>query len=58
MSLNRWAIKAVVTWLGGVRLWRRVYPAAIGMIIGNTFILFTWLIIHFIWPIEGVLIKE
>ena len=53
-----WAIKAVVTWLGGVRLWRRVYPAAIGMIIGNTFILFTWLIIHFIWPIEGVLIIE
>ena len=53
-----WAIKVVVTWLGGVRLWRRLYPAAIGMIIGNTFILFTWLLIHFIWPIEGVLIIE
>lgn len=53
-----WSIKSVVTWLGGVKLWRRLYPAAIGLILGEAFILFTWLMIHFFFPIEGVLIIE
>ena len=53
-----WFIKVIVTWLGGVRLWRKLYPAAIGLIVGEAVILFTWLLIHFIHPIKGVLIIE
>ncbi len=53
-----WSIKSVVTWLGGVKLWRKLYPAALGLILGEAFILFTWLLIHFFFPIEGVLIIE
>ena len=53
-----WLIKVIVTWLGGVRLWRKLYPAAIGMIVGEAVVLFTWLLFHFIHPIKGVLIIE
>ena len=53
-----WSIKMAVTWLGGVKLWRKLYPAAIGMIVGEAVILFTWLLIHFVHPIKGVLIIE
>jgi len=53
-----WFLKVTVTWLGGVRLYRKVYPAAIGLIVGETVILFTWLLFHFIYPIKGVLIIE
>jgi len=53
-----WSIKMAVTWLGGVRLWRRLYPAAIGLIVGNTVILFSWLLFHFIHPINWALVVE
>jgi len=53
-----WSIKVLVTWLGGVRLWRKLYPAAIGLIVGEAFILFTWLLFHFLYPIKWVLIIE
>ncbi|HUW31862.1 MAG TPA: DUF6785 family protein [Planctomycetota bacterium] len=53
-----WLMKVTVTWLGGVKLYRRVYPFAIGLIVGETVILFSWLLFHFIYPIKGVLIIE
>jgi len=53
-----WLMKVTVTWLGGVKLYRRVYPFAIGLIVGETVILFTWLLFDFIYPIDGVLIIE
>ena len=53
-----WTAKVVVTKLGGIKTWRRYYPAALGLVIGNCVILFTWLLFHFIKPIQGVLLIE
>ena len=53
-----WALKIIVLKLGGIKLWKKYYPAALGLVIGNTVILFTWLLFHFIKPIHGVLIIE
>lgn len=53
-----WSIKAAVTKIGGIGAWRKYYPAALGLLIGNCVILFTWLLFHFFKPIQGVLIIE
>jgi hypothetical protein len=41
-----------------VRLYRKLHPAAIGLIVGETVMLFSWPLLHFIYPIQGVLIYE
>ncbi len=55
-----WLIKVIVVQIGGVRLWRKLVPAAMGIILGNVFILFTWYIIQCIpgFTIPGVLVIE
>jgi len=53
-----WSAKVMITKLGGIKAWRRYYPAALGLVIGNCVILFTWLLFHFIKPIQGVLVIE
>lgn len=55
-----WLIKVIVVQIGGVRLWRKLVPAALGIILGNAFILFTWYIIQCIpgYTIPGVLVIE
>lgn len=53
-----WSLKVIVTRIGGIRLWKKYYPAALGLVIGETLILFTWLLFHFLKPIHGVLIIE
>jgi len=45
-----WLIKVIVTQLGGFRIFRRVRPAAFGLILGMNVIFTIWLLIHFIWP--------
>ncbi len=45
-----WLIKAVVVRLGGYRAFRRLRPAALGLILGMNVIFTVWLIVHMIWP--------
>jgi hypothetical protein len=53
-----WVAKWAVVRFGGSRAYRATRPAAIGLVIGNAFVLFTWLIIQSIWPVSGVLCIE
>ncbi len=53
-----WVLKWAVVRFGGSRAYRATRPAAIGLVIGNAFVLFTWLIIQSIWPVSGVLTIE
>ena len=53
-----WLFKAVTLWFGGIRLWRMMRPAAMGLILGNTFILFLLLLLHFFWPTNEVVVIE
>jgi hypothetical protein len=53
-----WLAKAMVMWFGGIRLWHFFRPFMMGMIIGNTFILFTLLLIHFFFPTNEVVVIE
>jgi len=54
-----WIARMAVVWIGGMRAWRKCRPVAIGMILGNCFVLFTWLLIqNFFFPISGVLVIE
>jgi hypothetical protein len=48
----------MVMWFGGIRLWHFFRPFMMGMIIGNTFILFTLLLIHFFFPTNEVVVIE
>lgn len=45
-----WLINVTVTRLGGFRIFRRLRPAAFGLILGMNVIFTMWLLIHFIWP--------
>ncbi|MGC9319361.1 MAG: DUF6785 family protein [Armatimonadota bacterium] len=45
-----WLIKVTVMRLGGFRIFRRLRPAAFGLILGMNAIFTIWLLIHFIWP--------
>lgn len=55
-----WLLKVIVVQVGGVRMWRRFVPAALGIILGNAFILFTFYLIQNIpgFEIRGVLVIE
>lgn len=53
-----WLIKVTVLKLGGVQLWRRFLPAALGLVIGNAVILFLWGLIHNFFPITEALVME
>jgi hypothetical protein len=51
-----WSLKVLVVRLGGVRLWRKFCPAALGLILGNAAVLTFWSIVHFIWPTAAGLV--
>lgn len=53
-----WLAKALVMWFGGIRLWHFFKPFMLGLILGNTFILFLLLIIHFFFPTNEVVVIE
>ncbi|MFA4043315.1 MAG: hypothetical protein HZRFUVUK_000080 [Candidatus Fervidibacterota bacterium] len=53
-----WVIKALTLWFGGIRLWQALKPAAMGLILGNTFILFLLLLLHFFKPTNEVVVIE
>ncbi|MFA4029869.1 MAG: hypothetical protein GDYSWBUE_001178 [Candidatus Fervidibacterota bacterium] len=53
-----WVIKAMTLWFGGIRLWQMLRPAAMGLILGNTFILFLLLLLHFFKPTNEVVVIE
>lgn len=53
-----WLIKKAVKHVGGHRVYERVRPAAIGIIVGNAVVLLTWTIIHYFHPIGVSLIVE
>lgn len=53
-----WTVKALTLWFGGIRLWQMLRPAAIGLILGNTFILFLLLLLHFFKPTNEVVVIE
>ncbi len=53
-----WLAKALVMWFGGIRLWHFFRPFMLGMIVGNTVILFILLIIHFFFPTNEVVVIE
>jgi hypothetical protein len=54
-----WLGKVIVLKAGGAKAWRACRPAALGLIIGDTFILFLWLLLQLIWsPGDKVLIIE
>jgi len=53
-----WLAKALVMWFGGIRLWHFFRPFMMGMIVGNTTILFILLLIHFFFPTNEVVVIE
>ncbi|MCS7254729.1 MAG: DUF6785 family protein [Armatimonadota bacterium] len=53
-----WVIKALTLWFGGIRMWQMLRPAAMGLILGNTFILFLLLLLHFFKPTNEVVVIE
>lgn len=54
-----WLLKVSALQLGGPRLWRSCRPAAIGLVLGNCFVLFTWLLLQLYWsPGDKVLVIE
>jgi len=53
-----WALKWLVVRFGGVQGYRLFRPAAIGLVMGNAFVLFFFLIINFFYPYSGVLVIE
>jgi hypothetical protein len=54
-----WVGKVIVLKAGGAKAWRACRPAALGLIIGDTFVLFLWLLLQLIWsPGDKVLIIE
>jgi len=53
-----WLMKALVMWFGGIRMWHFFKPFVIGMILGNTFILFLLIIVHFLFPTNEVVVIE
>ncbi len=53
-----WLLKALVMWFGGIRMWHFFKPFVIGMIVGNTAILFLLIIIHFFFPTNEVVVIE
>ena len=44
-----WALKVAVLRFGGFALFRRLRPAAFGLILGICFVLTLWIVLHFIW---------
>jgi hypothetical protein len=53
-----WLMKALVMWFGGIKMWHFFKPFVIGMILGNTFILFLLIIVHFFFPTNEVVVIE
>ncbi len=54
-----WLLKVIVLKVGGPRLWRGLRPAAFGLVLGNCFILFTWLLLQLVWsPGDKLLVIE
>jgi len=53
-----WVLKWAVVRFGGTKAYRAARPVAIGLVVGNAFALFAWLIIQSIWPVSGVLCIE
>lgn len=53
-----WLTKALVMWFVGIRMWHFFKPFVIGMILGNTFILFLPIIVHFFFPTNEVVVIE
>ncbi|MFQ6133815.1 MAG: DUF6785 family protein [Armatimonadota bacterium] len=53
-----WFLKWAVVRVGGTKAYRAARPSAIGLVVGNAFVLFVWLIIQSIWPVSGVLAIE
>ncbi|MBI3920994.1 MAG: hypothetical protein HY318_06190, partial [Armatimonadetes bacterium] len=53
-----WWAKVIVLKAGGATAWRKCRPAALGLIIGNCFVLFLWLLLQLIWPVQQVLVIE
>ncbi|MCS7223648.1 MAG: hypothetical protein NZ959_03665 [Armatimonadetes bacterium] len=53
-----WLLKALVLRLGGINSWHLILPFAMGLILGNTCVLFILLIIHFFYPTNEVVVIE
>ncbi|MFA0740613.1 MAG: hypothetical protein DFNUSKGM_000720 [Candidatus Fervidibacter sacchari] len=53
-----WLTKALVMWFVGIRMWHFFKPFVIGMILGNTFILFLPIIVHLFFPTNEVVVIE
>ncbi len=53
-----WLLKSLVLRLGGIRSWQVIRPFAMGLILGNTCVLFILLIIHFFYPTNEVVVIE
>ena len=53
-----WLAKKAVKHIGGYKAYRRMRPAAIGLIVGNAVVLLVWTIIHYFHPVGVALIIE
>lgn len=53
-----WLAKVLVMWFGGIRLWHFFKPFMMGLIVGNAFVLFILLQIHFFFPTNEVVVIE
>jgi len=53
-----WLAKALVMWFGGIRLWHFFKPFMLGMVLGNTAVLFVLLLVHFFFPTNEVVVIE
>jgi hypothetical protein len=45
-------------WFGGIRLWHFFRPFMLGMVLGNTAVLFVLLLVHFFFPTNEVVVIE